>query len=1287
MVGGGSTASSLLTIKELKIGRCERGIVVTRIPSASLPGTSSKKKKPDRKILAVRRETMLVVWHNKGHASRNRFEGSIDIRDIKEIRGASNKSRDFDRCTEEAIQNVKPSRCFVILYGKEFNLKTFSCVTISEEECNDWIEGLSYLLEDVATASYKHEQERWFRKGFYQFEIPGKEGCLGLTELKKFLHKISYKIPNSVLKEKFGKYDRSSTGEISFDDFCNILQELLLTRDLFKDVFGIYSSDGRRVTLQEFKKFLEKDHPSIDEDVGAQMRKFLQDTSRDVKDPYFTIYEFMDWLFSKNNRIYLESEIVDQSMNRPLSHYWISSSHNTYLTGDQISSDSSVEAYARCLRMGCRSVELDCWDGPEDAPIIYHGHTLTSKIKFHDVIKTIKENAFVTSEYPVILSIEDHCTLTQQRKMASLFESVFGDMLVSAPLEKNETALPSPDKLKYRIILKHKKLPEGADEVVITEDSIRRGDGGIDIASSVKNGILFLQEQESEEWEPNFFVLTQNKMYYSEVHANRDDEEEDLESTIDEDSELNASIPSTSSQGYNIDSSEQHFGETWFHSNMKNGRSTAEQLLKCNTSLGEGTFLVRPSETFVGDYSLSFLRQGKVFHVPIKSRQNNGRLRYYLIDQNFFDSLYALISYYKKNPVKSARFSITLNRACPPPNPHETKSWFKNNYTREQAECYLNHVNTDGAFIVRVGERMHGTFAISFRAENKVKHCLIKPEGRFYSIGSLQFESLVKLVNYYLKNPLYKKIRLKLAPNDETYSTNLSSPPIMSNGGDFDSGINNNDENAQGYFDPSTLNSNFYVRARYDYQNKRDDELNLVKNCIVSNVKKCEGGWWLGDYGGRKQHWFPANYVVEIDPPPSEDDSRNPNISSGGGPLSAVDSQAPLGNMQKGVWDITAAKVDILDGLNVFNSEREPLWVLRIDCPSPNERKEYRVGTTSKDEALQWKLKIQETGQTASHREDENRKNERAMRVARELSNLVIYCRSVVFNLDYYLRQKDRNPMEMSSFPETKAEKLMTSNSSMFLWYHRVQLSRVYPKAQRVDSSNYNPLSMWNVGSQMTALNYQTGDKPMQINVGRFMQNGKCGYVLRPEFMFSPSYVPGDPKSLKGVVEPFFLGVRILAARHLTRSKNKNSIISPNVEVEVLGAEYDNFKNRTRSINDNGFNPVWDEFFDFTIQNPQLALIRFTVYDYDIFGENNFIGQYTCPLIGIQTGYRSVPLKNAYSEPLELSALLVHITVENARGQSYELHKLRESAHDLQRQSDLSHERGDDAMIQKILAF
>lgn len=48
---------------------------------------------------------------------------------------------------------------------------------------------------------------------------------------------------------------------------------------------------------------------------------------------------------------------VTQDMTQPLNNYFIATSHNTYLTGDQLLSQSRVEMYAYVLQAGCRCVE------------------------------------------------------------------------------------------------------------------------------------------------------------------------------------------------------------------------------------------------------------------------------------------------------------------------------------------------------------------------------------------------------------------------------------------------------------------------------------------------------------------------------------------------------------------------------------------------------------------------------------------------------------------------------------------------------------------------------------------------------------------------------------------------------------------------------------------------------------------------------------------------------------------------------------------------------------------
>ncbi|OJA11807.1 hypothetical protein AZE42_12676, partial [Rhizopogon vesiculosus] len=142
-------------------------------------------------------------------------------------------------------------------------------------------------------------------------------------------------------------------------------------------------------------------------------------------------------------------------MTRPLSDYFVSSSHNTYLTGHQLVGSSTIEGYIRALLHSCRSVELDIYDG-DIGPMVFHGKTLTSKVPVREVCEAIAKYAFVTSPYPVIISAEIHCSVPQQDIMVTIMHDVFGDALVSAPVEGRPKFefLPSPEQLKRRVLLK-----------------------------------------------------------------------------------------------------------------------------------------------------------------------------------------------------------------------------------------------------------------------------------------------------------------------------------------------------------------------------------------------------------------------------------------------------------------------------------------------------------------------------------------------------------------------------------------------------------------------------------------------------------------------------------------------------------------------------------------------------------------------------------------------------------------------------------------------------------------
>uniref|UniRef100_A0A665T5K4 Phosphoinositide phospholipase C n=1 Tax=Echeneis naucrates TaxID=173247 RepID=A0A665T5K4_ECHNA len=270
-----------------------------------------------------------------------------------------------------------------------------------------------------------------------------------------------------------------------------------------------------------------------------------------------------------------------------------------------------------------------------------------------------------------------------------------------------------------------------------------------------------------------------------------------------------------------------------------------------------------------------------------------------------------------------------------------------------------------------------------------------------------------------------------------------------------------------------------------------------------------------------------------------------------------------------------------------------------------------------------------------------------------ELSELVVYTRSVPFKS---FEQAAKSPTtEMSSLSESEALRHIKESGMNLVRHNSRQLTRIYPSGQRLQSSNYNPQEMWNGGCQIVALNFQTPGEQMDLNHGRFLQNGQCGYILKPLFMcqlgttFNPENVGGGPGH-----RPILLTVRVISAQQLPKPEwdKSSSIVDPQVWVEIHGAPIDNNKKKTPHVDNNGFNPRWDCTFNFTVHVPDLALVRFMVEDHDYTSPNDFLGQYTLPFSSLRTGYRHVRLLKNDGSSLSPSSLFIHITITHCQSKS-----------------------------------
>ncbi|ROL50504.1 1-phosphatidylinositol 4,5-bisphosphate phosphodiesterase beta-4 [Anabarilius grahami] len=414
-------------------------------------------------------------------------------------------------CLEAAGKNEADldGRIICVCSGPDLvNLSFMYMVTDNTDTAKKWMEGLKSVIHNFKannvcpmTCLKKH----WMRLSFLT-NINGKIPVRGIT--RTFGSGKTEKGIFQALKElglPSGKNDEIEHSAFTFDIFYALTQKICPRTDieeLFKKMYvhtDLHSHNGDKsdyLTVEQLVSFLNENQrdPRLNEILfpfyeAKRVTQIIEKYERDAdlkKKGRMSSDGFCRYLMSDENApMFLDRLDLCQEMDQPLAHYFISSSHNTYLTGRQFGGKSSVEMYRQVLLSGCRCVELDCWDGKgeDQEPIITHGKAMCTDILFKDVIQAIKETAFVTSDYPVILSFENHCSKPQQYKMARYCEEIFGDLLLKHPLEgfpiEAGQQLPSPNDLKRKILIKNKRLKPEVEQTLDSKD----------LNSDVKNSI------------------------------------------------------------------------------------------------------------------------------------------------------------------------------------------------------------------------------------------------------------------------------------------------------------------------------------------------------------------------------------------------------------------------------------------------------------------------------------------------------------------------------------------------------------------------------------------------------------------------------------------------------------------------------------------------------------------------------------------------------------------------------------------------------------------------------
>ncbi|KFO52633.1 Inactive phospholipase C-like 2, partial [Corvus brachyrhynchos] len=396
-------------------------------------------------------------------------KAKIEIKSVKEVR----VGKKTPVLRSNGLSDQFPDECaFSIIYGD--NYESLDLVASSADVVSAWVMGLRYLVSygkhspEAPGTGHPSLRTSWISSVFDLADLE-KSGRIPVSRAVQLIKALNPGMKTSTIELKFKELQKANERpgmEVACDLFVEAYCELCTRPEIFF-LLVQFSSNKEYLGVKDLLMFLEVEQgmEGVTEEKCLEIVSKYEPSKEGREKGYLAIDGFTRYLLSADCSIFdPQHRKVCQDMAQPLSHYYISSAHSACLLEDNFWGRSDISGYISALGLGCRSIELVLWDGPEGEPVVYTSTSAASCVPFRAVVGLIDQHAFTASAYPLILCLVVRCSASQQRLAAQCLRKTLGEKLYLEPPNPMASYLPSPEELKGRILIKGKKLPPTCED-------------------------------------------------------------------------------------------------------------------------------------------------------------------------------------------------------------------------------------------------------------------------------------------------------------------------------------------------------------------------------------------------------------------------------------------------------------------------------------------------------------------------------------------------------------------------------------------------------------------------------------------------------------------------------------------------------------------------------------------------------------------------------------------------------------------------------------------------------